>query len=97
MEASAAKSEATKLTCQDPACGKEFIVISAEAKFYEAKKLPLPDHCPACRHRHRMALRSERQLYKRTCDKCREGMLSVYPPDAPYMVYCHKCFWENIG
>lgn len=86
-----------KLVCQEKSCGKEFIVISAEKKFYEQKELPLPDHCPACRHRQRMALRSERQLYKRTCDKCKESMLSVYPKEAPYVVYCHKCFWENIG
>ena len=44
-----------------------------------------------------MALRSERQLYKRPCDKCKESMLSTYPPNAPYQVYCQKCFWENIG
>ena len=45
----------------------------------------------------RFAFHAKRQLYKRTCDKCKESMLSVYPTDAPYIVYCHKCFWENIG
>ena len=77
-------------------CGKEFIVIPQEAAFYQQKKLPLPDHCPACRHRQRMALRSERQLHKRTCDKCKQLTLSVYPQEAPYLVYCTNCFWENI-
>ncbi len=95
MKKSVAK-EPTKLTCQNPECGKEFIVIEAEEKFYQEKKLPLPDHCPACRHRQRMALRSERQLYRRSCDKCKQSILSVYPEEAPYVVYCHKCFWENI-
>ncbi len=86
-----------KLTCKNEGCGKDFIVIETEAQFYEQKHLPLPDHCPACRHRQRMALRSERQLYKRTCGKCKTSMLSVYPTDAPYVAYCNKCFWENIG
>ena len=85
-----------KLHCKNPTCGKEFIVIAAEVKFYDDKKLPLPDHCPACRHRQRMALRSERQLYRRTCDKCKTSMLSVFPEEATYIVYCNKCFWENI-
>jgi Zn ribbon nucleic-acid-binding protein len=85
-----------KLTCTNPECKKEFIVIAQEATFYEQKKLPLPDHCPACRHKQRMALRSERQLYKRTCDKCKKQMVSVYPESAPYLVYCNPCFWENI-
>lgn len=93
----APKQETIKLVCQSPSCGKGFIVIPQEAAFYEKKELPLPDHCPACRHRQRMALRSERQLYKRMCDKCKQEMLSVYPASAPYIVYCHKCFWENIG
>lgn len=88
--------EPVKLQCQNAECSKEFIVIPQEVAFYEKKKLPLPDHCPACRHRQRMALRSERQLYKRTCDKCKNSMLSVYPPEAPYVVYCHSCFWKNI-
>jgi len=90
-------ASSTSLACKNPECGKEFIVIPQEARFYEEKKLPLPDHCPQCRHRQRMALRSERTLYKRNCDKCKEHMLSVYPEDAPYTVYCQKCFWENIG
>lgn len=95
--ADATTKDAIKLKCQDKACGKDFLVTVAEQKFYEQKKLPNPDHCPACRHRQRMALRSERQLYKRDCDKCKQSMLSVYPSDAPYVVYCQKCFWENIG
>jgi hypothetical protein len=97
MAAKQSSTEAKKLTCQEPSCKKEFLVTSAEEEFYERKGLPLPDFCPACRHRQRMALRSERQLYKRNCDKCHQSMLSVYPPDAPYMVYCQRCFWENIG
>lgn len=87
---------AIKLVCTSKECRKDFIVIPQEVAFYEQKKLPLPDHCPACRHRQRMALRSERQLYKRTCDKCKKQMVSVYPQETPYLVYCTNCFWENI-
>lgn len=85
------------LICSNNDCGKQFHIIPQEAKFYDEKGLPLPDHCPSCRHRQRMALRSERALYKRVCDQCGENMLSVYPQEAPYKIYCQKCFWENIG
>lgn len=84
-----------KRTCH--ITGKEFLVIPQEAQFYLERKLPLPDICPEERHRQRMALRSERQMHRRTCDKCQENILSVIPEDAPYTVYCQKCFWENIG
>jgi len=87
----------TQLTCSTANCGKNFIVITAEAEFYQRKKLPLPTHCPTCRHQHRMALRSERQMYKHECDKCKKQMLSVYPQEAPYTIYCQQCFWEDIG
>lgn len=89
--------EKTIHKCNEDKCGKEFNVIPQEQKFYEDKKLPLPDQCPACRHRLRMALRNERKLYKRNCDKCKTEMLSTYPKDVEYTIYCQKCFWENIG
>lgn len=81
-------------TCKN--CGNQFAIIAQEMKFYEIKKLPPPDCCPQCRHRQRMALRNERKLYKRDCDKCKKSMLTTYPSSVPYQVYCQKCFWENI-
>ena len=85
------------LTCTNTDCGKNFILIDQEKIFYKEKNLPSPDICPACRHKQRMALRSERHLYDRICDHCGDQMLSTYPQNAPYTVYCQKCFWENIG
>ncbi len=87
----------TSLCCKNAACKKPFRVIAQEAKFYENKLLPLPEHCPTCRHRERMALRSERKLYRRNCGCCKESILTTYPPEASYTIYCQKCFWENIG
>lgn len=78
-------------------CSQAFVVIAPEEDFYDQKGLPKPDDCPTCRHRYRMALRSERKLYRRTCAKCTNKTITIYPPDAPYSVYCQKCFWENIG
>lgn len=83
------------LTCTE--CSKEFLVIPQEATIYNEKRLPLPDQCPACRHKRRMALRNERTLYRRTCAKCGGTMLTTYAPDAPYAIYCQKCFWEDIS
>lgn len=87
----------TVRSCVSADCGKQFRVIAQELKFYESKKLPLPGFCPACRHKQRMALRNERTLYRRTCGKCNKSMLTTYPPDAPYLIYCQDCFWKNIG
>lgn len=85
------------LICKNVSCAKSFNIIAQEQRIYDMKKLPLPELCPACRHVQRMALRSQRKLYNRTCDKCSTSMLSTYPENAPYKIYCQKCFWENIG
>ncbi len=89
-------AQPVRLTCANPECKKDFVVVAQETAFYTQKKLPLPDQCPSCRHKYRMALRNERQLFKRTCDKCKKQIVSVYSPEAPYLVYCTGCFWENI-
>ncbi len=87
----------TTKECTKAECGKSFKLISQETDFYERKELPLPDLCPSCRHKQRMALRSERELYSRECSACGEKVLSTIPDSAPYKISCQKCFWENIG
>jgi len=79
------------------ACGTAYLVIPQEKQFYEKKGLPLPTLCPECRQKARLALRNERKLYKRACDKCQKEIISTYKPDTPYKVYCQECFWEEVG
>ena len=85
------EGERTVLTCKNTDCGAEFLVIPHEQKIYQKKGIPAPDFCPACRHKQRMALRNERQMYK-----CGNSMLATYPEDAPYLIYCQECFWKHI-
>lgn len=87
----------TILQCQIEDCGKDFLVVPQEQEFYERKDIAMPIFCPAHRHAHRMALRNERKLYNRKCDKCQSSILSTYPEDVEYTIYCQKCFWENIA
>lgn len=82
-------------TCQ--ICGKDFLIIDAEQAFYVRKELPFPAECPKCRQDKRLAMRNERNLYKRTCSKCGKDIISVYAADSPYTVYCQPCFWEYVG
>lgn len=84
-----------KRTCAQ--CGKDFLIIVQEQKFYAKKDLPWPENCPECRQKRRLSLRNERRLYKRTCDKCHKEIISTYAPDSPYIVYCQECFWQHIG
>lgn len=81
--------------CQQ--CDKEFLITSQEQKFYEKKLLEQPLNCPKCRRDRRRALRNERQLFKRKCDKCGVELLSTYKENSPYIVYCEECYFNQAA
>jgi len=83
-----------KKTCEE--CKKKFLIIEQELAFYKKKELPLPKRCPQCRQKLRLSFKNPRKLYKRTCDRCKAEILTTYPPDTPYKIYCQKCYWQEI-
>lgn len=82
------------LTCEN--CSKNYRIISQELKFYLDNDLPIPNFCPDCRHKTRMALRNPRKLWDRQCAKCHTHIQSSYDPARPEIVYCEKCYMEAV-
>ncbi|MBU0578179.1 hypothetical protein KJ742_05045 [Patescibacteria group bacterium] len=82
------------LACVD--CGKNYKVIAQELKFYREINLPIPHHCPTCRHRIRFELRNPLNLFSRQCNKCKKEIKSTYPPDCPEEVYCEQCYLKEV-
>jgi len=84
--------------CQN--CKKDFVIEPDDFAFYEKMKVPAPTFCPECRTQRRMTWRNERFLYKRECGLCKKPIVSIYKPQSPYTVYCHKCFrsdaWDPL-
>ncbi len=76
--------------CQN--CKAQFEVTEDDLDFYAKLKVPSPTFCPECRMQRRIMWRCERSLYKRDCDLCGRGIISVYSKDKPYKVYCRECF-----
>lgn len=76
-------------------CHKNFLIRDQDRDFYTMMKSPLPLYCPDCRVMRRLAFRNERTLYKRTCDLCQKEIISVYPIDTSFPVYCHTCWWSD--
>ena len=83
----------TKEKCKT--CEKEFEIRDEDLVFYEQMKTVPPVDCPDCRMARRLVFRNERVLYKRPCDLCKKGFITVYAPDSPYKVYCHDCWWSD--
>ncbi len=86
-------------TCQN--CKQSFEVVSEDFEFYSKINVPAPTWCPECRMRRRMMFRNERTLYKGTCKLCRKDMISMYPKDTEYTVYCYECWnsdkWDPLS
>ncbi len=79
--------------CQN--CKSDFVIEPDDFAFYEKIKVPAPTFCPDCRLQRRLAFFNLRTLYKRVCDLCKKEKISMYPPEAPYKVYCPRCWWSD--
>ena len=79
--------------CQS--CKKQFIIEPEDFTYYKKIDVPAPTFCPQCRLQRRLAWLKGFRLYKRVCGLCDKDSISMYPPDAPYAVYCHKCWWSD--
>lgn len=85
-------------------CETLFTIEPEDLEFYKkispvfaGKKemIPPPTLCPDCRQQLRLAFRNERNLYHRTCDLCRESIISIYSADKTFPVYCPTCWWGD--
>ena len=79
-------------------CTEAFKIVPQELEFYKKMNLPLPRYCPNCRHHQRLKHRNPLKLYKRTCMKegCNTEFETTYAPDRPEIVYCEKCYQEEV-
>lgn len=84
-------------------CQKSFSIPEEDhvffRKFTAALKLPVPlpppTFCPDCRQQRRLAWRNESTLYQRVCDSCQKNIISIYPAQTPWPVYCNDCWWSD--
>ena len=75
---------------------RPFRIIKQELDFYRKHNLPLPRKHPDVRHEERMKLRPKRELHLRNCDKCGIEIVSVYPKEFEWKVYCESCYQKDV-
>ena len=76
-------------------CERSFVIQPGDFSIYEKLRVPPPTWCPDCRLARKMCWRNERTLFRRTCDLCRQTIVSTYPADAIFPVYCQDCWWSD--
>ncbi len=88
-------------------CTGAFRIIKTELEFLQRMGIPLPRLCPNCRHYERLTLRNLPNLYNRICpcDKqnhfhgqaeCKVEFETSYAPERPEIVYCEKCYQQEV-
>lgn len=88
-------------------CTSAFKITSSEFQFYKKMDLPLPNKCPNCRHAERLLKHNPLRFWHRQCmcekegHNNHEGQCSVefetsYAPDRPEIVYCEKCYQQEV-
>ncbi len=88
-------------------CTEAFKIVPEEFKFYKRMSLPLPRLCPNCRHYKRINQRNPLKLWDRGCmckkdnhfhgnENCQIKFKTSYAPERPEMVYCEKCYQQEI-
>ena len=86
-----------KGTCNEQ-CTEAFKIIESELQFYKRMNLPLPHLCPNCRHYQRLKQRNPLKLWHRKCMKeyCENEFETSYAPDRPEIVYCERCYQQEV-
>ena len=77
-------------------CTQAFKIIPNELQFYRKMKIPPPTLCPNCRHFERLGRRNPMRLWNRVCTKCKKEIISSYAPDRPEIIYCEKCYQQEV-
>jgi hypothetical protein len=76
--------------------GRPFRLIKQELEFYEKQGIPVPRKHPDVRIEERYRIRNSNKFWKRACGKCGEDIVTTYDPKKPEIVYCEKCFLDEV-
>ena len=82
----------------EASCTEAFKLTKEEFSFYKRIKLPIPRLCPNCRHGERVLQRNPLKLWHRSCMKegCTNTFETSYAPDRPEIVYCERCYQNEV-
>ncbi|MEX2028880.1 MAG: hypothetical protein WD963_00145 [Candidatus Paceibacterota bacterium] len=79
-------------------CTEAFKITDMELKFLKKLNFALPRLCPNCRHFQRLKKRNPLQLWHRKCMKegCLNEFETSYAPNRPEIIYCEKCYQQEV-
>jgi hypothetical protein len=92
------------LACTE--CHRNYKIIENELSFYKKHLIPIPRKCFYCRNTERLNMENPFKLWHRQCmcnlsnhqhrGKCQNKFETSYAPDRPEIVYCEKCYQQEV-
>jgi hypothetical protein len=79
-------------------CKRNYKITDNELKFYRKWMIPVPRYCFFCRLSRRFQLRGPSKLWHRKCmnKECNNEFETSYAPDRLEIVYCEKCYQQEV-
>lgn len=79
-------------------CSTAFRILPGEMQIYKTLDVRIPDLCQNCRYAERISLRNPMKLWHRSCMKpgCTNEFETSYAPDRPEIVYCERCYQNEV-
>ncbi|MFA6353613.1 MAG: hypothetical protein WCW93_01635 [Candidatus Paceibacterota bacterium] len=77
---------------------KAFKITPFELQFYRQMNIPIPRVHYDERYKKRIALRNPIKLWHRKCMKegCKNEFETSYAPDRPEIIYCERCYQQEV-
>ncbi len=77
-------------------CARNYKITEQELSFYKKMHIPIPRYCFYCRHADRIRRRGPYKFWDRKCAKCEKNITTNYAPTRPEIVYCEKCYQQEV-
>ncbi|MFA6524311.1 MAG: hypothetical protein WC264_02990 [Candidatus Paceibacterota bacterium] len=79
-------------------CTKAFRLTQDEFSFYKEHNIPIPNKCYNCRYYGRFQKILPLKLWYRKCMKegCNNEFETSYDPERPEIVYCERCYQQEV-
>lgn len=79
-------------------CQRNYKIVQNELNFYRRHFIPIPRKCFYCRNNARIKLENPFKLWHRKCMKegCLNEFETSYAPERPEIIYCEKCYQQEV-
>lgn len=77
-------------------CSRGFKIGPLEFTLLQKMGIPVPHSCLKCRLSYRFGRLNPMKLWERNCAKCDISITTAFSPDRPEVIYCEKCYQQEM-